>query len=180
MTENNEWICTAVETHSNGVTPEKAPLWAPGVTLGLLWGSGLTCEELTEIWSGWKEGKGETVLVTYQIQRVNTLTIGMWLTCVCVCMGFGASACMYILGWMVCWGCSRGWCLILYPRRFWSCRLVGDEAMVPVCLWDQLCQVWTSEGRSSVKSENIKGCATKIVPERAPAWEHTCWSSEQS
>lgn len=39
MTENNEWICSVVENHSNGATPEKAPLWAPGVTLGFLRGS---------------------------------------------------------------------------------------------------------------------------------------------
>lgn len=70
--------------------------------------SGDQCPVSPHLWrikrdmAGWKEGEGETMLGTYQIQRVNALTIGMWLTCVCVCVcAYGlCGICMYVYSWI--------------------------------------------------------------------------------
>lgn len=63
---------------------------------------------------------------------------------------------------MVCWGLGGGcwWQLgVMANLPFWSRWLVRDEAMVPSCLWDQLCKVWASEGRSGLRVKIRRRCA---------------------
>lgn len=63
---------------------------------------------------------------------------------------------------MVCWGLGGGywWQLgVMANLAFWSRWLVRDEAMVPLCLWDQLCKVWASEGWSGLRVKIWRRCA---------------------
>lgn len=123
----------------------------------------LSCGELKERQRGEerKERERDSTWHVSHVQRVDALTIGIWLMFVCALDAWD----MYILGVEAEWcvlggrGVTEGVMTNLAPRQFWSLWLVRDGAW---CLY--------VSGISCAKSELKKGDPVWVNLQRMKAW----------